>query len=397
MMVIRKRNVTQAAFAGGRAISMLVLAATLSACAAPGMRMPESATPAADTADAATTTDTAGTATTTDMSTADVPITAIDTALIRKMREQGMQDRSATGVDLFAAPGAYTLGAGDVLQVVVWDHPELAAAQGAQTGTQPRPSDAPSGFIIDEAGEIQFPYAGSVKLAGMTTREARAQLVRQLSRVYRDPQVTVRITSFRAKQIYLEGEVRAPGVQPINDVPMTLYEAVSRGGGFSPLADQSRMVLVRGGVSHHLNLSQMLSNQQDPSRILLISGDVLRIQARDESGVFVMGEINKPATAIPMRNGSLSLSDALSQAGSINVSTSNAAKMYVIRGAMEGSPHVYQLDASSPVAMLLANHFDLQPQDVVYVDSTGLARFSRILSQLLPAINAGLTAAVVSQ
>jgi polysaccharide biosynthesis/export protein len=71
--------------------------------------------------------------------------------------------------------------------------------------------------------------------------------------------------------------------------------------------------------------------------------------------------------------------------------------MYVIRGAMEGSPHVYQLDASSPVAMLLANHFDLQPEDVVYVDSTGLARFSRILTQLLPAINAGLTAAVVAQ
>jgi polysaccharide biosynthesis/export protein len=385
-MFDQKRDMTRASFAGGRAISMLVLAATLAACAMPGMRMQEVPTLPAD-----------GASNTTDTHDVSVPISAIDMALIRNMRDQAMQDQSATGVDLFAAPGAYTLGAGDVLQIVVWDHPELAAALGAQTQAQARPSVAPTGFVIDRAGEVQFPYAGSVKLAGLTTREAQERLVQQLSRVYRAPQVTVRVTSFRAKQVYLDGEVRAPGVQPINDIPMTLYEAVNRAGGFSPAADQSRMVLVRNGVSHRLNLSQMLANHQDPSRIVLISGDVLRVQARDESGVFVMGEINKPASALPMRNGKLSLSDALLQAGSINLSTSNAAKMYVIRGAVEGSPHVYQLDASSPVAMLLANHFELQPEDVVYVDSTGLARFSRILGQLLPAINAGLTAAVVGQ
>jgi polysaccharide export outer membrane protein len=213
--------------------------------------------------------------------------------------------------------------------------------------------------------------------------------------VYREPQLTVRVTSYRARQVYLDGEVRTPGAQPINDIPMTLYEAVNRAGGFSASADQSRMVLVRNGVSHRLNLSQMLANQQDPSRIILKGGDVLRVQARDESGVFVMGEINKPATAIPMRNGRLTLSDALSQAGSLNMASSNAAKLYVIRGATEGQPHVYRLDASSPVAMLLANQFELEPQDVLYVDATGLARFSRILTQLLPAINAGLTAAAL--
>jgi polysaccharide biosynthesis/export protein len=49
------------------------------------------------------------------------------------------------------------------------------------------------------------------------------------------------------------------------------------------------------------------------------------------------------------------------------------------------------------VSMVLANQFELHPKDVVYVDSTGLARFSRVLSQLLPAINAGLTAAIVTR
>jgi polysaccharide export outer membrane protein len=47
--------------------------------------------------------------------------------------------------------------------------------------------------------------------------------------------------------------------------------------------------------------------------------------------------------------------------------------------------------------MLLANNFELQPKDVVYIDNSGLVRFSRVLNLLLPAINAGLTAAIVTK
>ena len=47
--------------------------------------------------------------------------------------------------------------------------------------------------------------------------------------------------------------------------------------------------------------------------------------------------------------------------------------------------------------MVLANQFDLQPKDVVYVDSNSLVRASRVLNLLLPAINAGLTGAIVTK
>ena len=47
--------------------------------------------------------------------------------------------------------------------------------------------------------------------------------------------------------------------------------------------------------------------------------------------------------------------------------------------------------------MILANRFELQPKDIVYVDGSGLVRFSRVLGLLLPAINAGLTAGLVSK
>jgi polysaccharide export outer membrane protein len=47
--------------------------------------------------------------------------------------------------------------------------------------------------------------------------------------------------------------------------------------------------------------------------------------------------------------------------------------------------------------MLLANQFELEPKDVVYLDSGGLVRFSRVLNLLLPLINAGLTGAIVTK
>jgi polysaccharide export outer membrane protein len=178
---------------------------------------------------------------------------------------------------------------------------------------------------------------------------------------------------------------------------MTLYDAISRAGGFIDSADQSRVILVRDGVSKQINLADGAGQVGNPAQIVLRGGDLVHVLSREDSGAFVMGEVNKPVTALPKRNGKLTLSDALSQAGSLNATTADAAQLYVIRGSLESTPQVFHLDASSPVAMVLANQFELQPKDIVYVDGNGLVRFSRVLSLLLPAVNAGLTAAVVAK
>jgi polysaccharide export outer membrane protein len=324
------------------------------------------------------------------------PISEIDVALIKQLREDA-RSASSSAASLIAAPSPYVLGPGDVLQITVWDHPELAAAQLAPSQTATRSADPVAGFVIDQQGNLLFPYAGRVHVAGLRAEEAQAALAKALTKSFVDPQVTLRVASYRASQVYVDGEIHTPGPQSINDIPMGVYEAISRAGGFSATADQSRMVLVRNGISHAINLPQLLERAQNPSDIVLKNGDVLRVPARDESGVFVMGEVNKPITAMPMKNGKLSLADALAQAGSVNVTSSDPGQVYVIRGSLGDTPQVFHLDAKSPVSMVLANQFDLQPRDVVYVDSGSLVRFSRVLSLLMPAINAGLTAAIVTK
>ena len=370
----------------GRLVMILPLCALLGACGiAPGMRMQQ---PASIPLQSGTTPG--------DNATLPVPVTNIDLSLIRRMRDT---ERSVPGElrDIASSPDAYTIGRGDVLQITVWDHPELAAALGAPAQSAPRAADAPPGFVVDQDGTLQFPYAGRLVVAGLTAEQVQTQLTRRLDKTFRNPQVTVRIASFRAKQVYIEGEVHTPGSQPVNDIPMTLYDAIGRAGGFSAAADQSRIVLVRDGVERRIDLTGMAEQGRNPSKIVLRNGDLVRVLARDESGVFVMGEVNKPVTALPMRNGRLTLSEAIAQAGSLNANTADAAQLYVVRGMQDAQPQVYHLDARSPVAMVLANQFQLKPKDVVYVDGNGLVRFSRVLSLLLPAINAGLTAAIATK
>jgi polysaccharide export outer membrane protein len=370
-------------FASCRTVASLAVCGALSACAvAPGMRMDSPSTGAE-----------AGTR----PIDADLRVIDLDAAVVRQLQNTAKQQQVSQAGVLEGPPLAYTLGAGDVLNVVVWDHPELAAAQGPQPQGAVRPSDPVPGFVVDENGNLEFPYAGAVHVAGLRPDEARQRLTVALSRYLRTPQVTLRVASFRSRQVYIDGQVRNPGALPVNDVPMTLYEAIGRAGGFNDAADQSRLVLVRDGKTYPLNLTQMFDSGARPARIVLQGGDLLRVGSREDNAVYVMGEVNKPLSAIPQTNGRITLADALLQAGSLNSGSADAAQMYVIRGSLSDAPQVFHLDGTSPVSMLLAREFELQPKDVVYVDANGLVRASRVLSLLLPAINAGLTAAVVTK
>jgi polysaccharide biosynthesis/export protein len=373
---------------GTRVALSLVLATMLAACSAiPGQYM---VTPPAVPV---TTTDTGEV--TSDM---QIPVKQIDLTLIRQIHAQQANDlKNTSSLNLFAKPSGYKLGPGDVLQITVWDHPELAAALG-QPAQNNKTSDAAPGFVVDGDGNIQFPYVNKpIHATGKTAEQIQREIYTELGKVFVKPQVTVRVASFRASQVYVDGDVRTPGAQTINDIPMTLTEAVSRAGGFAPTADQSRVTITRNGTAYPVNVAQMLKAGKNPAEIMLQPGDMLHVDARDDNTVYVMGEVTKPTAVSPLRDGTLTLGEAIVQAGQLNQETSDARQLFVIRQATGDSPVIYHLDARSPVSMLLANQFPLESKDVVYVDNSGLVRANRVLNLLLPAINAGLTAAIVTK
>jgi polysaccharide export outer membrane protein len=123
---------------------------------------------------------------------------------------------------------------------------------------------------------------------------------------------------------------------------------------------------------------------------------VINVPDRSANKVFVIGEVRAPHSKL-MTRGRMTLAEALTDpigpaggGGTINgfdPAASNVSKIYVIRGAYE-APNIYHLDASSADALLLATQFPLEPRDIVFVSTYELARFNRVLSQILPTINA---------
>ncbi len=285
--------------------------------------------------------------------------------------------------NLFGTPQPYLIGAGDLLSILVWDHPELNIAAAGAQALSSSGAQSPAAFVVDQQGMIQFPYVGAIKVAGLTELQARTQLAEKLVKSIKRPDITLRVLAFRSKKIYVDGEVKTPGNQAIDDVPMTLLEGITRAGGFLPTSDQSQITVARGGVSYPVNLPMLVKQGVDLGRLMLVPGDVVRVPSRDENKVFVLGEVNTPK-ALPMNNGSLTLAQALGEAGGLNQLSSSARQVYVIRGANQKEPVVFNLDASSPVALALAENFELNPRDVVFVDASGLSRYNRIVSLILP-------------
>jgi polysaccharide export outer membrane protein len=303
------------------------------------------------------------------------------------------------GIDrLFAEPKPYTIGPSDIISIVVYDHPELQPLGGQVIGGSPDPtaiSGAP-GFIVDQDGSIFYPYARRVKVAGLTESQAAEEIAGRIRNVIKDPQVTVRIASFRSRRAYVEGEVRSPGTQIFTDVPMTLTDAINRAGGITSTGDRSSVTLTRNNVTTDIDLVRLQESGVNPNRILLESGDMVLVRSRDESKVFVMGEVMRPA-ALPMRNGRMTLNEAIAETGGPNLNTANTGQIYVIRNTGLELPAIYHLNASSPVALALAESFPLRARDVVYIDPVPLVQWNRIISLILPSAQAlGTTRSLVS-
>jgi len=296
---------------------------------------------------------------------------------------------------LFAEPMPYTIGPSDVIAIVVYDHPELVPSTGTviTQAVDPTGISAQPGFIVSADGEVTFPFVGRVRVAGLTEIEASELIAKRISEYINKPQVNVRIASFRSRRAYVEGEVSRPGMQIFTDVPMTLLEAINRAGGITPAGDRSFVTLTRQDVTTLVDLPLMQELGANPNRILLQSGDLITVRNREESKVYVMGEILRPS-ALLMRNGRLTLNEALGEAGGVNLATANPGQIYVVRKNQQGGPAIFHLDSRSPAAFALADTFALRPRDVVYIDPVPLVSWNRVISLVLPSaqvVNIGST------
>lgn len=276
----------------------------------------------------------------------------------------------------------YRLGPGDVLSIIVYDHPELTIPAGAERDAED------TGNRVQADGTMFYPYVGRLRVAGKTLEEVRRLLTSRLSNVITDPQVEVNVAAYRSQKVYVTGAVEAPGTLPITIEPLTVLDAISQSGGATPQADWHGMTLVRDGRQNQISLYELLRQGNQSGNRLLRDGDLLHVPTADHHNVVVLGQVNRPG-AIPLGNERIHLTDALARAGGVNESRAEPSGIFVVRGHESGSQKlatVYQLDISDATRLMLGTRFPLQAQDVVYVTSAPLARWNNVISLLLPSL-----------
>jgi polysaccharide export outer membrane protein len=150
---------------------------------------------------------------------------------------------------------AYTIGAGDRIQVSVYNDNDL-------TGE----------YEVDERGSIVMPLVGAVDLQGQSLRDSEQTITTRIrgTRTLRDPRVAVGIVRYR--QIYVLGEVQRPGSYPYFP-GATVIRTVATAGGFTVRAKQDRIRVYRAAAGSG-NAPEIVSDG------LVLPGDVIVVTER---------------------------------------------------------------------------------------------------------------------
>jgi polysaccharide export outer membrane protein len=273
----------------------------------------------------------------------------------------------------------YRIGSGDLLNVIVFDHPELMLPAGPAGTTA-------SGFYVQADGNFNFPFIGLVEARGRTTSGVRADIAQRLANYIPDPQVEVRVSAFNSQRVVVAGEVKTPNSQQITLTPTNLITAINGAGGLTDAADMRAVSVQRGGKVYTIDLAGFLNAGIEQNNPMLLAGDVVTVQRRQAQEAYLLGQIMKPA-AIELSQEPITLTQALTRQGGLDELRADARGVFVFR-MVGGKITVFQLETSSPKGFLLGTRFVLEQADVVYVVRSPLSRWNDTISGLLPTVAA---------
>lgn len=313
-----------------------------------------------------------------------VNIHIINSELITQLkREQEVITTPLVSQEILKSkPYQYKIGVADILAINVWEHPELSTSATVQR------SATFDGFRIQPDGTFNFAYAPKQQAAGRSISQIRTELTAELAQYIERPQVDIKVISFNSQKVYVSGEVKNPGIYAITDVPRSIIDVISLAGGLTSQANWRTVSFSRDNKTEIIRLDNFYRYGDIAQNKLLQHSDIIHIGRNDEEKVFVLGDIQKTGKVIIDRYG-LSLAEALTESGGINENTANSNGIFVLRNRKKDNKvlaDVFQLYAKNATAFILADQFQLQPNDIIYVTSAPIARWNRLISQLIPTI-----------
>ena len=140
------------------------------------------------------------------------------------------------------------------------------------------------GLLVTQKGTVRLPLLGTVKIIGLTEDEVSEKLISMYKKFIRNPYVT---TEIKNQRVIVIGEVKRPGIVPVNNGTMNLFEAIARSGDLTDVASRSNILIIRGDLRkpqmRTINLTDIHAIQA--SSMYLQPNDIIYIQPRNMKGI----------------------------------------------------------------------------------------------------------------
>jgi len=295
--------------------------------------------------------------------------------------------------------GEYRIGAHDLLEINVFEAPELNRS-----------------LRVSAGGEISMPLLGSIQSAGLTAQDLEGALERRLHTYMKDPHVSVFVNTIESHPVSVVGAVKKPGVFQIRG-PKTVLEMLSlaeglgedagdevlvmRGAGLRFVADSARGQNAAGSVpvtlpadpppprpsrseaadestsasTIHIKLQDLLESGDPQFNVAVFPGDIVKVKRA--GAVYVVGDVKKPG-GFPVKNDrEMSVLKAIALAEGLTTTSAKSRTKIIRTDEKTGERLEIPIDLGKIFAGKVADP-PLKPSDIVFVpNSSGKSVFYR--------------------
>tara|TARA_B100000989_G_scaffold299066_1_gene292850 strand:- start:30085 stop:31215 length:1131 start_codon:yes stop_codon:yes gene_type:complete len=295
----------------------------------------------------------------------------------------------------------YILGSGDLIEIKV-----------AKSGTYKTIS------LIDATGKINLPEINYVYVEGLSIIELTDLLNQKYSTILNNPNVQISIPQYRPIKVYLDGEIRNPGLYEFEIVGSsgingtnpsgalrfpTLFDAIKESGGITNYADLSAIEIIRldtisnggGKIKAEINFLDFFDGEDNSSNIRLYDGDLIRLK---KTNLQLTGQISKALQSnLNPKFMNVIVNGQVERGGKITInknSTLNDAILYaggfkagkgsinIISYQTDGNLNKKQLNYNPKAQRGSASNPKLFPGDVILVGKNSLKRTDEIIGNL---------------
>jgi len=287
------------------------------------------------------------------------------------------------------------IGAGDSLEISVWEAPPATLFGGGAVDTRSPNSARSTTFpeqIVDALGFVSVPFAGRIRVTGLSPQQVEVEVVRRLTGKANQPEVIVRRMRNASSTVTIVGEVTNSLRMPLTPGGERLLDALAAAGGVRQPVSKTTLQVTRGGKFHSLPLDVVI---RDPRQnVPLQPGDVLTAMFQPLSFT-ALGATGKNEE-ISFEAQGISLAQALARAGGLVDSRSNPEGVFIFRLEQAGAldwprqpatttpdglvPVIYRLDLRNPATFFVMQSFPVLHKDILYVSNAPAAEIQKFLN-----------------